>query len=59
MSLLIWLVYALGYYDGRAVYGIVGAANVYLEQPIAVWLLLTVLPAGATSGLIHRLGQAQ
>jgi hypothetical protein len=59
VSLLIWLVYALGYYDGRAVYGIVGAANVYLEQPIAVWLLLTVLPAGATSGLIHRLGQAQ
>lgn len=51
----IWAAYAFGYLEGRAVYSIFGAINVYLEQPIAVWLLLTALPVAATTPLIARL----
>lgn len=58
-SALIWVAYAVGYTDGRAVYGILGAANVYLEQPIAIWVLLAALPARATSGLTHRIAAAR
>lgn len=54
-SALIWTAYTSGYYNGRAAYGVLGAFNVYLEQPIAVWLLLTALPASATSALVNRL----
>lgn len=52
---VIWLAYAGGYYNGRAAYSLLGAFNVYLEQPIAVWLLLTALPASATTPLVARL----
>lgn len=51
----IWATYAVGYLDGRAVYGVLGALNVYLEQPIAVWLLLGALPGGRTTALVGRL----
>lgn len=53
ISVAIWGVYAFSYIDGRAIYAILGAANVYLEQPIAVWVLLAALPARATTGLVH------
>lgn len=52
---VIWAAYAVSYYDGRAAYSVLGAFNAYLEQPVAVWLLLTALPASATSPLIGRL----
>lgn len=55
LSALVWAAYASGYYNGRAAYGVLGAFNVYLEQPIAVWLLLTALPASVTSPLVGRL----
>ena len=58
-SLIVWLVYATGYYNGRAVYGVIGAVNVYLEQPIAVWVLLAALPTRLTSDLVQRLASAQ
>lgn len=51
----VWATYGIGYGDGRAVYGVFGALNVYLEQPIAVWLLLTALPAGGTTALVAAL----
>lgn len=54
-SALVWAAYATSYYDGRAAYAVLGALNVYLEQPIATWLLLTALPASATTALIGRL----
>lgn len=47
--------YALSYYDGRAAYSVLGAFNAYLEQPVAVWLLLTALPASATSLVVAQL----
>lgn len=55
LSAAIWLVYAADYAEGRAVYALLGVLNLYLEQPIAVWLLLTALPATATSALVGRL----
>lgn len=55
VTAVIWTAYASSYYNGRAAYGVLGAFNVYLEQPIAVWLLLTALPASATSALVGRL----
>ncbi|MCW5953479.1 MAG: hypothetical protein KIT69_14590 [Propionibacteriaceae bacterium] len=55
VSALVWAAYALSYFDGRAAYSVLGAFNAYLEQPVAVWLLLTALPAGATSALVSRL----
>ena len=54
-SALVWAAYAAGYYDGRTAYAVLGALNVYLEQPIATWLLLTALPASATTALVGRL----
>lgn len=54
-SALVWAAYALSYYDGRAAYSVLGAFNAYLEQPVAVWLLLTALPASATSLLVAQL----
>jgi hypothetical protein len=57
-SALVWAAYAGGGYDtGRAAYGVLGAFNLYLEQPVAVLLLLTALPATATSALVGRLAQ--
>ncbi|WIY83911.1 hypothetical protein [Propionimicrobium sp. PCR01-08-3] len=58
VSVLVWLVYASNYYLGRQVYGILGAFNVYLEQPVAVWLLLTMLPSHWTTDLVGRLGRS-
>ncbi len=55
VSALVWAAYAVSYYDGRAAYSVLGAFNVYLEQPVAIWLLLTALPASATSALVGRL----
>lgn len=55
-SALVWAAYAGGGYDtGRAAYGVLGAFNLYLEQPVAILLLLTALPATATSALVGRL----
>ena len=54
-SLAIWATYAIGYNDGRAVYGVLGALNVALEQPIAVWLLLGALPSRLTTAPIATL----
>lgn len=51
----IWMSYGIGYAQGRAVYGVLGALNVYVEQPIAIWLLLTALPARPTTTLIAPL----
>ena len=55
VSALVWAAYAIGYSDGRAAYGVLGALNVYLEQPVAVWLLLTALPAAATTRVVDEL----
>lgn len=54
-SALVWAAYAVSYFDGRAAYSVLGAFNAYLEQPVAVWLLLTALPVTATSPLVGRL----
>ena len=51
----VWAAYAVSYFDGRAAYSVLGASNAYLEQPVAVWVLLTALPVGATSTLVARL----
>ena len=53
----IWATYAIGYGDGRSLYGVLGALNVYLEQPLAVWLLLTALPARRTTALVSTLAR--
>lgn len=55
---LVWASYAVGYGEGRALYSVLGAVNVALEQPIATWLLLTAMPASATSALVIRLRNA-
>lgn len=55
VTLLCWVGYAVGYADGRALYAVLGALNVALEQPIAVWLLLTALPGRATTSLVAEL----
>lgn len=55
VSVLVWGAYAIGYQDGRATYAVLGALNVYLEQPLAIWLLLTALPTAATTPLVARL----
>lgn len=54
-SALVWAAYTVSYLDGRSVYGVLGALNVFLEQPVAVWLVLTALPAVETTGLVARL----
>ena len=55
ISAAVWAAYAVSYFDGRAAYSVLGAFNAYLEQPVSVWLLLTALPASATTVLIARL----
>lgn len=55
VSVLVWGSYAIGYQDGRATYAVLGAVNVYLEQPLALWLLLTALPAAVTTPVVARL----
>lgn len=55
VSAAVWAAYAVSYYDGRAAYSVLGAFNAYLEQPVAIWLLLTALPATATSTLVTDL----
>lgn len=55
VSAAVWAAYTVSYFDGRAAYSVLGAFNAYLEQPVAVWVLLTALPAGATSTLVARL----
>lgn len=55
VSATIWATYAIGYGEGRSLYGVVGALNVTLEQPLAVWLLLTALPAARTTPLVATL----
>lgn len=54
-SALVWAAYGLSYYDGRAAYSVLGAFNAYLKQPVAIWVLLTALPAATTSPLVARL----
>jgi hypothetical protein len=56
-SAVVWVAYGLSYYDGRAAYSVLGAFNAYLEQPVAVWVLLTALPASVTRPLVDRLRQ--
>ena len=55
VSAVVWLSYFAGYGNGRAVYSVLGALNVFLEQPIGAWLLLTALPVAATTPLVQRL----